>query len=178
MAHLRRAIEIDPQYADAMSYLNLFIRERADLRDTKEQYRRDIEEADQWVGERWRLRSSKRRPCLHLQRSASAPQQNVTSTPQRIRVDGNVQHANLVRQIAPVCSPLATQARIGGKVKFSVVVEKAGGLRDIQVISGHPLLIAAALDAVKQWEYRPTLLNGEPVEVVTSVELNMPCGNQ
>ena len=87
------------------------------------------------------------------------------SQPQRIKVGGNVQSAKLVRQPRPVYPPLAKQARISGVVKLSAVISKDGTIKELQVISGHPLLVPAALEAVKQWVYQPTLLNGEPVEV-------------
>jgi protein TonB len=94
------------------------------------------------------------------------------ATPQRIRVGGNVQQAKLVRQPRPVYPPLAKQARIQGVVKLSAIIAKDGTIQHLEVISGHPLLIPAALEAVKQWVYQPTLLNGEPVEVVTQIDVN------
>ncbi|HEY3742878.1 MAG TPA: energy transducer TonB [Bryobacteraceae bacterium] len=93
-------------------------------------------------------------------------------TPDRIRVGGNVQAANLVRRIVPVYPPLAKQARVQGTVKFSAIIGKDGTIQNLQLISGHPLLVPAATEAVKQWVYRPTLLNGEPVEVVTQIDVN------
>jgi periplasmic protein TonB len=83
-----------------------------------------------------------------------------------------VQQANLIRQVKPPYPPLAKQARIQGAVVLEAVISKQGGVENLRVISGHPLLIQAALDAVKQWKYKPTLLNGEPVEVVTTVTVN------
>ena len=94
------------------------------------------------------------------------------ATPQRIRVGGNVQQAKLVRQPHPVYPPLAKQARIQGVVKLSAIIARDGTIQHLEVISGHPLLIPAALEAVKQWVYQPTLLNGEPVEVVTQIDVN------
>jgi len=93
-------------------------------------------------------------------------------TPQRIKVGGNVQSAKLVRQPRPNYPPLAKQARISGVVKLSAVISKDGTIKELQVISGHPLLVPAALEAVKQWVYQPTLLNGEPVEVQTQIDVN------
>ena len=93
-------------------------------------------------------------------------------TPQRIRVGGNVQAANLLRKVVPVYPPLAKQARIQGTVRFTAVIGKDGTIQNLQVITGHPLLQQAAMDAVRQWQYRPTLLNGEPVEVVTTIDVN------
>src|SRR5437868_5508071 len=93
-------------------------------------------------------------------------------TPKRITIGGNVQQAKLVRQPKPVYPPLAKQARISGVVHLAAVISKDGTIQDLKVISGHPLLIPSALEAVKQWVYQPTLLNGEPVEVVTQIDVN------
>jgi protein TonB len=93
-------------------------------------------------------------------------------TPQRIRVGGNVQLALLIRQPKPVYPPLAKQARISGTVKLNAIIAKDGTIMNLSVISGHPLLVPAAMAAVKEWAYRPTLLNGEPVEVVTQIDVN------
>ena len=93
-------------------------------------------------------------------------------TPQRIRVGGNVQQAMLIRQPKPVYPPLAKQARIQGVVRLNAIIGKDGTIQNLQVASGHPLLVPSALDAVKQWVYKPTLLNGEPVEVITQIDVN------
>jgi protein TonB len=93
-------------------------------------------------------------------------------TPQRIKVGGNVQSARLVRQPRPVYPPLAKQARISGVVKLGAIISKDGTIQHLEVISGHPLLVPSALEAVKQWVYQPTLLNGEPVEVQTQIDVN------
>jgi protein TonB len=100
------------------------------------------------------------------------PVKEKPATPQRIRVGGNVQAANLVRKITPVYPPLAKQARVQGTVRFTAVISKDGTIQQLQLVSGHPLLVQAAQDAVKQWLYKPTLLNGEPVEVVTQIDVN------
>ena len=92
--------------------------------------------------------------------------------PQRIRVGGNVQKANLINAPKPVYPPLAKQARISGVVKLNAIISKEGVIEQLNVVSGHPLLIPAALEAVKQWRYKPTLLNGEPVEVITQIDVN------
>jgi len=94
------------------------------------------------------------------------------ATPQRIRVGGNVQQAKLVRQPRPVYPPLAKQARIQGVVKLNAIISRDGTIQNLSVLSGHPLLVPSAMEAVKQWVYQPTLLNGEPVEVVTQIDVN------
>jgi len=91
---------------------------------------------------------------------------------QRIRVGGNVQAANLIRKVTPQYPPLAKQARVQGTVKFQAIIGKDGTIQNLQLLTGHPLLVPAATDAVKQWLYKPTLLNGEPVEVVTQIDVN------
>jgi periplasmic protein TonB len=91
---------------------------------------------------------------------------------QRIRVGGNVQAAKLVRQPKPVYPPLAKQARIQGTVRFTAIIGRDGAIQNLTLVSGHPLLIPSAQEAVRQWVYQPTLLNGEPVEVVTQIDVN------
>lgn len=100
------------------------------------------------------------------------PPPPVKAAPKRITIGGNVQQAKLVRQPKPIYPPLAKQARISGVVHLAAVISKDGTIQDLKVISGHPLLIPSALEAVKQWVYQPTLLNGEPVEVSTQIDVN------
>jgi len=92
--------------------------------------------------------------------------------PQRIRVGGQVQAAKLIRQPRPIYPPLAKQARISGHVILNAIIGKDGTIQNLTVASGHPLLIPSALEAVKQWVYQPTLLNGDAVEVVTQIDVN------
>ena len=94
------------------------------------------------------------------------------AAPSRIRVGGNVQQANLIRKVTPLYPPLAKQARIQGVVRFTAIIGKDGTIQNLQLVSGHPLLVEAAKQAVSQWQYKPTLLNGDPVEVVTTIEVN------
>ena len=105
------------------------------------------------------------------------PPPPVEKVPERIRVGGNVQSAKLADQPKPVYPPLARQARIQGTVRLEAVISKEGTIENLTVVSGHPLLIQAALDAVKRWRYQPTMLNGVPVEVVTTVDVNFTLGN-
>lgn len=86
-----------------------------------------------------------------------------------IRVSGPVQEAKLIRKIIPIYPPLAIQTRTQGSVHLVGVISKDGSIRNLQVVDGHPLLIPAAVDAVKQWVYRPTLLGDESVEVVAPI---------
>jgi periplasmic protein TonB len=94
------------------------------------------------------------------------------ATPQRVRVSSGVVSGLLVRRVNPTYPPLARQARIQGVVILQAQISKEGNIENLQLISGHPMLAPAAIDAVKQWKYRPYLLNGEPVEVETQVQVN------
>jgi periplasmic protein TonB len=90
---------------------------------------------------------------------------------QRIRQGGSVQAALLVNKVQPVYPPLARQTRISGTVRLHAIIAKNGSVEQLEVISGHPLLVRAAMDAVQQWRYKPTLLNGDPVEVDTTIDV-------
>src|SRR5215469_15707349 len=89
----------------------------------------------------------------------------------RIRQGGAVTAASLINKVNPTYPPLARQTRISGTVRLHAIISKDGSVQQLEVISGHPLLVQAALDAVRQWRYRPTLLNGEAVEVDTTIDV-------
>jgi protein TonB len=88
-----------------------------------------------------------------------------------LKVGGNVQAARILNRVQPLYPPLARQTRISGTVRLHAIISKDGSIQQLEVISGHPLLQQAALDAVRQWRYQPTLLNGEPVEVDTTIDV-------
>jgi periplasmic protein TonB len=94
------------------------------------------------------------------------------ATPQRVRVSSGVVSGLLIRKVPPTYPPLARQARIQGTVILQAQISKTGEIENLQLVSGHPMLAPAAIEAVKQWKYRPYLLNGEPVEVDTQVQVN------
>ena len=288
IAHLRRAIELDPQYADAMTYLNLLIRERAQYRDTPEQFSRDVAEADGWVkraldarrtsaqgpgrgalagatveslarflvappppppppppalrmsstigrieiagvsehvaemvrGRLWahvgdpatpetigRVAAEIRQIDEHSRVSVTLGPDfpafsgatlriaissfafplgpdSVTYEPlpdptgKRILLDPKVAEANIVTKINATYPALAKQARIQGVVHLMATVGTDGRILNLQVVSGHPLLIPAALAAVKHWVFKPTLVNGNAVEVNTPVTINFTLTGQ
>jgi len=90
-------------------------------------------------------------------------------TPKRIVVGGNVQQARLVSQPRPVYPPLAKQTGLQGTVVLRALIGTDGAVREVQLVSGPYLLAQAAMDAVLQWRYQPTLLNGQPMEVETRI---------
>jgi periplasmic protein TonB len=94
------------------------------------------------------------------------------ATPQRVRVSQGVSEGLLVHQVKPTYPPLARQARIQGSVVLQAVIGKDGSIQNLRLVSGHPMLTSSAMEAVKQWKYKPYFLNGEPVEVDTQITVN------
>jgi periplasmic protein TonB len=94
------------------------------------------------------------------------------ATPQKVRVSQGVAEGLLIHQIKPNYPPLARQARIQGQVVLSATISKDGTIQGLTLMSGHPMLAPAAIEAVKQWKYKPYYLNGEPVEVQTQITVD------
>ncbi len=93
----------------------------------------------------------------------------VPVTPQRVRISQGVTKGLLVQKIEPQYPTLARSARVQGDVVLSAVIDTNGQITNLQLVSGHPMLVPAAIAAVKQWRYKPYLLNGQPVEVETTI---------
>lgn len=91
--------------------------------------------------------------------------------PLPIRVGGRVQNARLTRRVAPEYPPEAIEEQVSGRVEIEAIVSFDGTIRGLKLISGHPLLAPAAIEAVRQWRYTPTRLNGQTVEVITNIEV-------
>jgi periplasmic protein TonB len=108
--------------------------------------------------------------------AAVAPPPPKPAAPTRVKQGGNVTAASILNQTRPVYPALARQARIQGNVVLHAIIDKDGKVAQLEVISGHPLLVQSALDAVKQWRYKPTLLNGDPVEVDTTITVTFTMG--
>jgi protein TonB len=89
-----------------------------------------------------------------------------------VTVGGRVRQPQLIREVKPAYPRLAVASRTQGTVRIEAVIARDGTVRDARVVSGHPLLVAAALDAVRQWRYQPTILNDEPVEVALALDVN------
>ncbi len=103
-------------------------------------------------------------PAVIVSKSPSQP-------PGQLQVGGDVQAAKIINRVIPAYPLMARQSRISGTVKLIGVIAKDGTVQKLQVVSGHPFLVQAALAAVRQWVYRPTLLNGEPVEVIAPIDV-------
>ncbi len=98
------------------------------------------------------------------------------SAPARVRVGGNVQAASLVRQVMPLYPAIAKTAHVSGTVMLHAIISKDGSVESLEYISGPQLLMKNAMDAVRQWRYKPTMLNGEPVEVDTTISVVFTLG--
>ena len=95
-----------------------------------------------------------------------------TEPVKRVRISQGVTRGMVISKIEPKYPTIAVAARITGVVLLKAIISKEGTITELQVVNGHPVLIPAAIDAVKQWRYRPYLLNGEPVEVETTIIVN------
>ena len=138
-------------------------------------YKARNEQATKYLKRALSLDPENSRWRVALERASGEPQ--VVRMPEaapgvkRITVGGNVQRARLKHEVRPEYPPLAKQARIQGSVRFSLIIATDGTVKNITLLSGHPLLVPAATEAVRQWVFNQTLLNGEPVEVVSEAEV-------
>jgi periplasmic protein TonB len=101
--------------------------------------------------------------------STPAPAVPKAVVPTRVRVSQGVTQGLLIKKVQPTYPPLARQARIQGNVLLQAEISVDGTITDLHLISGHPMLAPAAIEAVKQWRYKPYILNGEPVPVETQI---------
>ena len=181
IADLRKAIKLRPDFGDAMAYLNLMYRERADYEcDNAAARAADLRSADDWVDKT--MATKKAMLGKDGGRNAASlfppvptpppPPLNAASAPQRVQVSQGLSQGLLVTQVSPAYPQLARQARIQGTVVLRAVISKDGSIESLSLVSGHPMLVPAAMDAVKQWKYKPYFLNGEPVEVETTINVN------
>jgi protein TonB len=93
----------------------------------------------------------------------------VPVTPQRVRISQGVTRGLLIQKVEPQYPPLARAARVQGEVVLSAIIDANGQITNLQLVSGHPMLVPNAIAAVRQWRYKPYLLNGAPVEVETTI---------
>ncbi|HXN47097.1 MAG TPA: TonB family protein [Bryobacteraceae bacterium] len=92
-----------------------------------------------------------------------------TPKPTPIPISSGVQEAKLIHRVTPVYPPQAIKLRISGAVHLAAIIGADGRIRELQVLGGHPFLVQAAVNAVREWVYLPTMLNGAPVEVMTDI---------
>lgn len=93
----------------------------------------------------------------------------VPATPQRVRISQGVTKGLLIHRVEPTYPSLAKAARVQGEVVLTAIISTTGEIENLQLVSGHPMLVQEAITAVRQWRYKPYLLNGQPVEVETTI---------
>ena len=103
--------------------------------------------------------------------------QPIAASPKRMRISQGVSEGQLIKRVRPEYPTIAKSARIQGEVQLSAWIAKDGSIERLAVVRGHPMLVTAALDAVKQWRFRPFKLNGEPIEVETTVTVVFSLSN-
>lgn len=112
-------------------------------------------------------------PNLPITISGSHPVMPVAPKPvAKVFRTSSILQGSLIRRVEPVYPPLARSARIEGPVVLAAVISKAGTIENLTLLSGHPMLVRAAIDAVSQWRYRPYILNGDVIEVDTQITVN------
>ena len=103
---------------------------------------------------------------------SSVPKLAIAAAPRRIRISQGVTKGLLIQKVEPPYPPIARAARIQGQVVLSAIISQTGEIENLVLVSGHPMLVPAAIEAVRQWRYHPFLLNDEPVEVETTITVN------
>ena len=104
-------------------------------------------------------------------KSEPAPPAN-QEPPKRVRVSQSVMRTLLIKQVQPKYPKEARKKRVEGTVLIKAIIGHEGDVQELTVVSGDPLLVPAALEAAKQWKYKPYLLNGQPVEIETQIMMN------
>ncbi len=164
--HLQAAIKLAPQFAEAQFYLSYLYRVKGAESATPSERKRYTRMADDLIAEARRLAPSAERGLR-----PDIPPPPPPPPAKGIRIGGNVAAAKLIRQVPPEYPPLARQAKISGTVRLRVIISTDGTIEQVELVSGHPLLVQSAMDAVRQWRFQQTLLNGQPVQVETVVDV-------
>ena len=177
--NLKRALQLDSDYDDAMSYMNLLLRARTAIDDTQAEADRDRAEADRWVQDSLAIkqRQSNLPTAGSINPSTPIPPPPPTLTSravdlpssQEIRLGGSVAESNLIRKVQPEYPIEAKAAGVQGRVRYTAHIAQDGTVTRLELVSGHPLLVDVARKSIRRWLYKPTLLNGQPVAVITEI---------
>lgn len=186
---LQVALQLEPGYSDAMAYMNLLDRIEAGIADTTEQAADYTAKANDWVTRALAARRNAQNAPKPDADGFTAPPPPPPPPPPpghsnsappaqgAIYVGPWVQAAKLVSQQQPIYPAEARAAGIEGSVLLNVTIAKDGSVSDVQIAQGNSVLAQAAMKAVMNWKYEPTLLNGEPAQVATQVKVNFSLGN-
>jgi protein TonB len=110
-------------------------------------------------------------PAPAVEAAPVAAAKPIPMAPKQVTVGGRVEMARLIHRVEPLYPPLARQMHVSGVVELVGIIAINGRIRELKLMNGNPLLAPSALDAVRQWVYEPTLLNGEPVELVATISV-------
>lgn len=186
------ALSLNPQYVDALAYKNLLLRQKAEIAPDSAEGARLTAEADMFFARALAVRRQNANGAptgvaapppppppppppgaVALPSPPPPPLPPAPPQPQAaLRIGSGPAQANLIQKVEPVYPPLARAARVQGVVLLSATIDNTGQVVGVSVVSGHPLLNDAAVEAVRQWVYRPMLLNGQPVDVITTITIN------
>jgi TonB family protein len=166
LLYLDKALALDSQHVEAMTFMNLLLRVKAQIAMDPAEKASLIAQADQWFKKALETRRLKS-PTPGTAEAIPPPPPPPPPPPQRIGPD--IAPLSLLSKVDPVYPAPARAARVQDTVILEVVIDKEGKPTSIRIVKGHPLLNQAAIDAVQQWRYRPMLLNGQPIDVITTL---------
>jgi TonB family protein len=168
------AIRLNPQYEDAIIYKNLLLREKARLTSDPVAAAKLQDEANQWFNKALEIRRQNPpavAPSTTLLHGGGVPLPPPPPPPPQ-RIGSGAVQLNLISSPKPQYPERARAARVQDYVMMQATIDKTGAVVDLKVLRGHPLLNDAAIEAVRQWRYKPILLNGEPIDVITTITTN------
>ena len=174
-----RALDLNPEYTDALTYKNILLRMRANMEPDPAQKQQLIAEADALRNKaielnktRTALDGGNRAVALRTMSPPPPPPPPPPDGPAPVRVGGNIKAPTKVKDVRPIYPEDAKAAGIAGVVIIEAVISPDGHVGDARVLRSIPLLDDAAIEAVRQWEFTPTLVNGAPVPVIMTVTVN------
>ena len=169
-----RAIARKADYVEAMTYKNILLRMKAQLEPDPAQRDAMLAEADLWRAQAMRLNQAAGAQTAPTSGAAATSGAPAPPPPPGapVRVGGNIAVPTKMQHVSPVYPPEAQDAKVSGLVIIEATINAEGNVSDARVLRSIPMLDQAALDAVKQWRFTPTLLNGAPVPVIMTVTVN------
>jgi TonB family protein len=187
LAQEERALELNPDYVDALNYKNILLRMQANLTTNRAEQADLIAQADTLRNRVIALR--KAQGVRETGKAAGAPPpppppppapiteatdayRQIVETHRPIRIGGAIKTPMKVHDVKPIYPPIAQEARVQGVVIIEAVIDETGRVAATRVLRSIPLLDAAAVSAVEQWEFAPTLLNGVPTAVMMTLTVN------
>jgi TonB family protein len=179
-----RAIAINPDYIEALTYKNILLRMKANLDSDAARRQALIAEADGLRNRAMELQKTRSGGGAPIGSPPPAPPPAAPGSPDDpastgmapVRVGGNIKTPTKLRDVPPVYPPDAHAAGISGLVILEVVIDTSGNVETAKVLRSIPMLDQAATDAVKQWQFTPTHLNGAAVPVIMTVTVNFTIG--